>query len=90
MGSPWLGMGRYFGKTTPRAPGRFLDTSRASGMLYKIRKWPPKFNNTEMQYVTVFFYISPLVSYQIHQPRTGRVFNKGTVFSEKKRPCEEA
>ena len=23
-------MGSYFGKTTPRAPGRFLDTSRAS------------------------------------------------------------
>ena len=30
MGSPWFAMGSYWGKTKPRAPGRFLDTSRAS------------------------------------------------------------
>ena len=38
MGSGWLGMGSYFGKMTPRAPGRFLDTSRATGRPYKIQK----------------------------------------------------
>ncbi len=42
MGSPWLGMGPYFGKMMPWAPGRFLDTSRASGRPYKIQSWLPK------------------------------------------------
>ena len=35
MGSPWLGMGRDFGKMEPRAPGRVLDASGASGRPYK-------------------------------------------------------
>ena len=32
MGSPWLATGSYFGKMMSRAPGRFLNTSGASGM----------------------------------------------------------
>ena len=32
MGSPWLATGSYFGKMKPQAPGRFLNTSRASRM----------------------------------------------------------
>ena len=45
MGSPWLGLGSYFGKMEPQAPGRVLDASGASGMPYKIEKWLTKFEN---------------------------------------------
>ena len=57
MGSPWLGMGSYFGKTEPRAPGRFLDTSEASGIPYKIKKWLLKSKNAEIPYFTLLIYI---------------------------------
>ena len=55
MGAQWLGMGRDFGKMEPRAPERFLNTSGASGMPYKIQKWLPKSGNGEMLYLIVFF-----------------------------------
>ena len=57
MGSPWLRMGRDFGKMKSRAPGRFLDASGASGMPYKIQKWLPKSRNEKMTDLYSIFYI---------------------------------
>ena len=49
MGSSWLAMGPYWRTTKPPAPGRFLDTSRASGIAYNIQKCLPKVQNQKQK-----------------------------------------
>ena len=62
MGSPWLATGPYSITTKPRAPGRFLDTSRTSGTPYNIQKLQKK---TEKSKNPVFFRIFELPIYRL-------------------------
>lgn len=71
-------MGSHIGKTQPPAPRRSLDTSQASGRLYKIQNWPPKFkHNLKITYLTAY---SGLTAFVITDP----FYRKLTAFVDDK------